>query len=457
MVSQVADLPVALVSVDDFVAAVRVHADRVHDLVRRTGCPAQAAPDVVESTALDLLDRLVDAPESVGDLVGWWFAHAYDAARRVAAADPQAATRNGLHPVSLLAGTEAEVRVRELLAAMPERERLAVLLRDAYDLPLQSVAVALRRPDDVAAALIAASRLHLVSAYRGRRPPTLDGHPPRPAVDSATLAMLCDGSLTGQQATVLRRHTHTCAQCEDVADALSQARQLAAGLPVLSLPDDERDVLVERVEDRAIGVLPTLEEVLLVAESEDAVPPLVPAGVILLALFLAAVLGVAAGVVGHHARSQAQQLPGQVTSLGPEPSASVTATATTSATSSAEPSTSPVAVVENTPPPPSSTPSSSAPASAAPASAALAIDPSSGPNGSTITASGQGWRPGHVVHLTYVNSLGQIGSTTVVAPGADGSFTVRISAYDPSGLPGPHTVRAYDGESSDETVFTATT
>lgn len=299
MVAPVVDAPLALVSVDDYMAAVRVHADRLHDFVRRAGCSPRVAPEVVESTALELLAALVGAPETVGDLVGWWFGHALDAARRVAAGDPASARSNGLHGYSLLSGTEAEIRVREVLDGLPERERTALMLRDAYDLPLPSVAVALRRPDDVTAALLAAARLHLIGTYRGRRAPTLDGHPARPAVNSALLGMLCDGTTTGQQATALRRHVHTCAQCEDVAESMSQARRLAAGLPILALPDDERDEMLERIEDRGTSLLPSLEEVLLVADAEDDEPPLVPAGIILLALFLAGVLGVAVGVAGH--------------------------------------------------------------------------------------------------------------------------------------------------------------
>ena len=50
---------VALVSADDVVAAVRVHADRVHDLLRRSGCGAEEAVEVCESYALALIDALV--------------------------------------------------------------------------------------------------------------------------------------------------------------------------------------------------------------------------------------------------------------------------------------------------------------------------------------------------------------------------------------------------------------
>ena len=64
---------VALVSADDTVAAVRVHADRVHDLLLRSGCGPQEAVEVCESYAFALIDALVNAPETVGDMAGWWF------------------------------------------------------------------------------------------------------------------------------------------------------------------------------------------------------------------------------------------------------------------------------------------------------------------------------------------------------------------------------------------------
>ena len=39
---------VALVSADDVVAAIRVHADRVHDLLRRSGCGVDESVEVCE-------------------------------------------------------------------------------------------------------------------------------------------------------------------------------------------------------------------------------------------------------------------------------------------------------------------------------------------------------------------------------------------------------------------------
>jgi anhydro-N-acetylmuramic acid kinase len=51
---------VALVSADDVVAAVRVHADRVHDLLRRSGCGVDESVEVCESYAFALIDALVN-------------------------------------------------------------------------------------------------------------------------------------------------------------------------------------------------------------------------------------------------------------------------------------------------------------------------------------------------------------------------------------------------------------
>ena len=67
---------VALVSADDVVAAVRVHADRVHDLLRRSGCGKSESVEVCESYAFALIDAVVNAPETVGDMAGWWFGRA---------------------------------------------------------------------------------------------------------------------------------------------------------------------------------------------------------------------------------------------------------------------------------------------------------------------------------------------------------------------------------------------
>ena len=70
-------------SAEDVSAAVRIHADRLHDFVRRLGCSPTAAIEVVETSALDLVDAVATAPETVPDVVGWWFGPARALGRRV--------------------------------------------------------------------------------------------------------------------------------------------------------------------------------------------------------------------------------------------------------------------------------------------------------------------------------------------------------------------------------------
>ena len=183
---------VALVSADDVVAAVRVHADRVHDLLRRSGCGPDESIEVCESYAFALVDAVVNAPETVGDLAGWWFGRALELGRRLGepGGEPTSADTT-----SVLAGTSGESQVRAALASLPEQERAAVLLRDGYDLPPQAVAVALRRDLAMTQALVAAGRLRLVSHYDDRRVPDLTLHEGRATVDAGLLAALADGTL----------------------------------------------------------------------------------------------------------------------------------------------------------------------------------------------------------------------------------------------------------------------
>src|SRR6185312_10196972 len=127
---------VALVSADDAIAAIRVHADRVHDLLRRSGCGPQESVEVTESYAFALIDAIVNAPETVGDMAGWWFGRALELGRRLGGTADQQPEEQA--STSVLAGTEGEAKVRAALATLPESERDAVLLRDGYDLPPQA-------------------------------------------------------------------------------------------------------------------------------------------------------------------------------------------------------------------------------------------------------------------------------------------------------------------------------
>jgi hypothetical protein len=434
---------VALVSADDAVAAVRVHADRVHDLLRRSGCGPEESVEVTESYASALLDAVVNAPETVGDMAGWWFGRALELGRRLgstAAESPDQA------PSSVLAGTSGEEQVRAALSGLPESERAAVVLRDAYDLPPQAVAVALRRDEDSAAGLVAIGRLHLVARYDDRQPPDLSGHTGRSPADLTVLSRLADGTLPHPRTVGVRRHLSTCVACEDVVDALGKGRRLCAGLPVLAMPDEAREAMLERITARAVTVLPTVEAVLQAIEEDDEVKPAVSPVLVVAAIVLALLLGVGVAALTRSTGPAGLQASAPLTApTAPEalftptgqPSVTTSATsasaapsATASKTASAKPSATRSVVVNP----------------------AIAVSPSSGPRGTTVSVTGTGWAPGDQVSIRYSGPV----STNRAAAVADarGRFRTTFSA---NGLvPGDYTVDASGSSGSASTTFRQT-
>jgi hypothetical protein len=285
---------VALVSADDFVGAVRVYADRVNDLLRRSGSPPLEAIEVSETQAQALLDAVVSAPETVIDLAGWWFARAIEHASSVGTPASLAEVED---PVSVLAGTSGEADVRAALAGLPEGERAAVVLRDGYDLPPQAVGVALRRGVESAAELTAAGRLHLVAAYDARPAPDLSTHEGRVTVDLVSLSRLAEGTLEAPRAAPLRRHAANCEACESVIEVLAKGRRLAAGLPISAMDDDARESLIARVAARADALLPTHEAVLRAVDEDHDPGPAVSPVIAVVVLVLAITLGIAIAVI----------------------------------------------------------------------------------------------------------------------------------------------------------------
>ena len=432
---------VALVSADDAIAAVRVHGDRVHDLLRRSGCGADESVEVTESYAIALLDALVNAPETVRDMAGWWFGRALELGRRVGetAAEPTEDVA-----ASVLSGTPGEAQVRAALAALPEAERAAVVLRDAYDLPPQAVAVALRRDEDSAAALVAVGRLNLVARYDGRPAPNLSGHTGRTPADLPMLSRLADGTLPHPRAVPLRRHVGNCASCEDVLDALAKGRRLCAGLPVLAMPDEAREAMLERVSTRAMTVLPSVEEVLLAIEEDDEVRPAVSPVIVIAALVLALLLGVVIAALTRSGTA-GQQLGALTPSSAPTPTPSFSAlptpSASTTRSASAKPTTSRPPTTR-----PSQTPTKVA------LNPAIAISPSSGPRGTTIAVSGSGWAAGDDIVVRYTGPVSA--SRTSATADKHGRFQLTISA---NGLvPGSYTVQASGSSGSASQTFRQT-
>ena len=445
---------VALVSADDVVAAVRVHADRVHDLLRRSGCGAEESVEVCESYAFALVDAVVNAPETVGDMAGWWFGRALELGRRLgaAAAEPVTEEPAGEMPTSVLAGTAAEAQVRAVLADLPEQERAAVVLRDAYDLPPQAVAVALGRDIDAAADLVAAGRLRLASAYDDRVIPSLAGHTGRGPADIGTLARLTDGSLPSQRTVPLRRHLNTCAACEEVAERLARARRLVAGLPVVAMPDEAREAMIERVATRAMAVLPSVDEVLRAIEEDDEIRPAVSPLVVVLAIVLALVLGVAVAAVSSLGPSTGRPLSDSEPSVVPaQPSFSVPAT-TTAPSKSPRPVKTASASATASPTATSASPTATTTTSAAVAPATISISPTEGPRGTAIVVSGRHWEPGSTVTVTYAATLSS--SSTTATADAQGRFSATVTANGP--LPGNYNVRADNGSQTASQSFRQT-
>ena len=434
---------VALVAADDAIAAVRVHADRVHDLLRRSGCGAQEAVEVTESYAFALLDALVNAPETVVDMAGWWFGRALELGRRLGT--PIDETSEDLS-TSVLAGTSGEAQVRAGLAGLPDSERSALVLRDAYDLPPQAVAVALRRDEDSAAGLVADGRLHLVSRYDSRSIPSLAGHSGRTPADLATLSRLADGTLPPARAVALRRHLGNCPACEDVLDTLAKGRRLCAGLPVIAMPDEAREAMLERVSERAVTVLPSVDAVLLAIEEDDDLKPAISPILVIAVLVVAVLLGVGiAALTRSGGGTSALGALTPTTTPSPESPAFSTSANPSASASSNSPSASPSRSLS-----PSSRPTQSATTVAV--NPEISISPLSGPRGTTITVTGSGWAPGDSIAVRYTGPVSS--SRASASANKRGRFQLTISA---SGLvPGDYTVQASGSSGSASQSFRQT-
>ena len=444
---------VALVSADDVIAAVRVHVDRVHDLLRREGCGPAEAIEVCESYALALIDTLVNAPETVGDLAGWWFGRALELGRRLGGRRDSEGTAAEEVPTSVLSGTAGEAEVRAALDALPQQERAAVLLRDGYDLPVEAVGVALGRSPEGAAATIAAGRLGLVARHDGRPAPDLSFHTGRTAADIGMLGRLADGTLTHPRAVPLRRHLSTCLVCEETVNRQARARRLVAGLPVLAFPDEAREGLLSRVAERADAVLPSVDELFTAIEEDEDVRPLVSPIIVILAIVLALVMGIAVAAITTNGSSpggfsaepgagpteQPSFLPTVPTSGSPSVTTTPSRPPRRTASASTSASTSPTAVVH-----PSHT--------RAPGVATISVSPTQGRRGTQINVTGRGFAPNTTIQLSYSGALTS-GTGTATSDG-QGRFSGTLTARGT--LPGNHTITASDGTHSASAPFTQT-
>ena len=257
----------ALVSADDYVSVVRVHADRIHDLLRRLGLrpgPGRRGDRVLRPRAARRARQPARDRRRHRRLVVRPGPGAGEQARRPSRR-PGRAGRRGEHAGRDAGRGAGAGRARRDARARADRGRPARRLRPRPAVRRRRPAPRPRR----AAALVTRGRLRLVTSYDETPPPTLEGHVGRPAPDLGRLSALSDGTLPAPDAALLRRHVHGCTECGDVVDALARARRLAAGLPVTALPDEDRERLLATATDRAAATLPTLEEVLLAASEDD--------------------------------------------------------------------------------------------------------------------------------------------------------------------------------------------
>jgi DNA-directed RNA polymerase specialized sigma24 family protein len=433
-------------SAEDVSAAVRIHADRVHDFVRRLGCSPAAAIEVVETSALDLVDAVATAPQSVPDVVGWWFGRARALGRRVSDATQDLPLGGGV-----LAADQDQAVLAETLEVLPERERVALLLRDSYALSAPAVAVALGTDPETAIDVVGRARLAFLAAVGDEGVVPAAGHD----LQIGVLARLGEGGPVAAADATTRRHAQACPICRSVWEGQSRAHQMLAGLTVVALPEEYRQGVLDRVDAQARAYLPSAAD-LMTAYDEDLVDdapsrwlvPLYVLGGLLAAIVIGTIIGLLLSRGGDNGTpTAAASDPGVLPQVTAAPLPPASALPTTFPSLSGEPSPT-VFFVTPSPSPGSSTAGSPPPRSPEPASEPLGMtsDPTSGPNGAQVTVQGTGWQPGGTISIDYLDPLGrQTGSHASATIDARGRFTTTIAAQDPSNLPGRHTIRGDDG------------
>lgn len=442
-------------SAEDVCAAVRVHADRVHDFVRRLGCGAAAAVEVVETSALDLVDATATQPGSVTDLVGWWFGRARALGRRVADDDTELPLGGGV-----LAADEDQALLAEALEALPERDRVALLLRDSYALPATAVAVALGTDPAGAMASVGQSRLAFLAAVGDTAVLPTAGH----AASLDVLARLAEGGPVAAADATARRHAQACQVCRSVWDGQTRAHHMLAGLTVVALPEVERQGVLDRVEAQARAYLPSAADLLVADEEEwyDEEPSRLRTPLLaLLAVVAAVTIGVIVGLLlsrsggSNRTAAAVPSDPGVLPQVTTAPAATVQPSPVPAVPLSPMPTPSVFRITPSPSPSVAPRPTTTKGPEPATEPLSLSVDPPSGPNGVTLTVQGTGWTPGGTVTLDYLDPLGrQTGSHAAATADARGRFTTSLSAQDPANLPGRHTIRAGDGTQTASAAYT---
>ena len=480
-----------MVTAEDVLATVRVHADRVHDLVRRLGCGPAAALQIVEQSALQLVagqavepaasDEVAGYPAgpatqadptAAADPVGWWFTRARDLARSSAGARDEIPTSAGV-----LSTDAGQARLAGALDARPEAERVPLLLRDAYDLPATSVGRVLGLAPDEAMTVVGQARLALLPSLAGGQAAVLDSH----TTDPAGLARLAEGGQVATRDATLRRHVQSCQRCGAVVGDQERARRLLRALVVTALPAAAREQLLAAVTALARDVLPSAPRpaanlpagaVLTGAVLTDAEQSGAPgrrralSGTVLsVGLLLAVAVGLLIGfVLSRSPTATAPSANDLLPSQSVDPVRTLPAVPTVTGAppaATARPTTSvftitptPAPTTARTKPPVATT---APPPTVIAEPLSLALAPASGPNGTVVQVTGRGWTPGATVTVDYRDVLGRTtGAGADAVVDARGRFTTSLTADDPANLPGRHTVQARDGTHSARAVFSST-
>ncbi|HVM28188.1 MAG TPA: sigma factor-like helix-turn-helix DNA-binding protein [Mycobacteriales bacterium] len=452
------------VSAEDVEAVLRVHVDRVHDAVRRLGADPDTAVEVVRTSALSLVDAVATRPQDVPDAVGWWFAEARRRAGGTGSGLPDLPLGGGL-----LSADDDQLVLAETIEELPEDERLALLLRDAYRLPMSAVAGGLGTDESTAATIVARARLHAVPLLDDEPAPPLPAH----AESVAALGRVGESGQVAPRDATVRRHVQACAACRAVTDSQQRVHLLLGGLAVVALPDAVRAEVLAQAEDKARTALPAAAALVLTEEEweeqEEARRVLSPVMAVL-GVVLAVGLGTGVGVVLSRGASAVLPVSSNVLPEVALPEVEAPAPITLPADLPPpppvpEPRTSvftlPPRTAAPAPPPPEQTTAPTAaasPTATTPAGAqTLTVDPASGPNGATLTVTGAGWTPGARVVIEYLDPTGRpTGSRATATVDADGDFTTELVARNPTGVPGRHTVQASEGSRTRSASYDAT-
>jgi hypothetical protein len=229
------------------------------------------------------------------------------------------------------------------------------------------------------------------------------------------------------------------------------------------LREEDRDVVLPRLKDRAAAMLPTLGEMLLtLEEAEDDRRPLVSPLLVVGVVSAALICGIGAGAILSN-DGQSSPAAAAPASQSPSPTPTVTKhkhkhkptpSATPSRTPSATPSAKPSPTKSSKPSPtPSPTPKTALPRT-------MTINPTTGPSGTVITVSGDNWAPKEQIFLEFLDREGNPASSKTVRADKNGSFSGTVTADDTLGLPalddGRRKVSASDGTKSKSATFVLT-